>query len=69
MVKQNDLVFNVNDLYKLKNMNPSAPTLYELPKIHKEGNHIRPVVSYVNAPSYKICKQLNKIILDITNFK
>lgn len=34
------------------------PRLYGLPKIHKPGNKYRPVVSNINAPSYKLSKWL-----------
>ena len=50
-------------------MNPSAPLLYGLPKIHKEDNPVRPVVSYVNAPCYKLAKEINKILPEIIDFK
>lgn len=48
--------------YSLRIMNPQVPILYGLPKLHKSGIPIRPVVSYVNAPAYKICKYLNNIL-------
>ena len=46
-------------------MNPHAPILYGLPKIHKTNIPIRPVVSYVNAPVVKICKYLNNLLNNI----
>ena len=46
-------------------MNPHAPILYGLPKIHKTNIPIRPVVSYVNAPAIKICKYLNNLLNNI----
>ena len=49
----------------LKLMNPHAPILYGLPKIHKNNIPIRPVVSYVNAPAVKICKYLNNLLNNI----
>ncbi|GBP74362.1 hypothetical protein EVAR_51546_1 [Eumeta japonica] len=33
-----------------------APRLYGLPKVHKEGEPFRPVVSYVQAPTHKLGK-------------
>lgn len=40
-------------------MNPRAPVLYGLPKIHKENTPIRPIASFTQAPTYKLCKWLN----------
>ena len=37
-------------------MNPQALILYGLPKLYKIDHPISPVVSYINAPAYKICK-------------
>lgn len=49
-------------------MNPSAPILYGLPKIHKEGIPIRPIVAYCNAPAYKLCKGFINFFNSHTNF-
>lgn len=38
--------------------NPTMPKLYGLPKIHKIGNKMRPIVSNINAPCYSIAKWL-----------
>jgi hypothetical protein len=38
--------------------NPSIPSFSCLPKIHKEGNKMRPVVSDINSPTSKISKWL-----------
>lgn len=40
--------------------NPTLPRLYALPKIHKSGNKMRPIVSSIGSPSYKIAKWLVK---------
>lgn len=50
-------------------MNPRTPTLYGLIKIHKDSAPIRPVVSYVGCPAYKLAKHLNTILKDTTSFK
>lgn len=52
-----------NSIFKYKVMNPMSPTLYGLPKIHKENTPLRPIVSYINAPSYKLCKFTNKLLV------
>lgn len=44
--------------WKLSIPNPTVPKLYGLPKIHKPGNKMRPIVSNINAPTYKIAKWL-----------
>lgn len=38
--------------------NPILPEMYALPKKHKPGTKMRPIVSKINAPSYKMAKWL-----------
>lgn len=42
----------------LKVPNPMVAKLYGLPKIHKPGNKMRPIVSNISTPCYKIAKWL-----------
>jgi hypothetical protein len=63
-IKNNNL-----DYYKINIMNPRTPLLYGQPKLHKTDSPMRPVVSYVNAPNYKLCKYMNNILPDKINFK
>jgi hypothetical protein len=42
--------------WKYANMNPSAPTIKGLIKLHKQNQPIRPVVDWQNAPAYKLAK-------------
>jgi len=42
--------------WKFINLNPSAPTLKGLIKLHKTDQLIRPVVNWRNAPAYKLSK-------------
>jgi len=42
--------------WKYTNMNPSAPTIKGLIKLHKPDQPIRPVVNWRNAPAYKLAK-------------
>ncbi|XP_074027857.1 uncharacterized protein [Leptinotarsa decemlineata] len=50
-------------------MNPQPPKLYSLVKLHKDNYPIRPVVSFVTAPSVEISEKLIAIIQNHTNFK
>uniref|UniRef100_A0A1B6CKL9 Reverse transcriptase domain-containing protein n=1 Tax=Clastoptera arizonana TaxID=38151 RepID=A0A1B6CKL9_9HEMI len=43
-------------------MNPTAPPLRGLPKVHKPDIPIRPLVNYTTAPSYKLAKKLETIL-------
>lgn len=52
--------------WKLLVSNPRCPQLYGLPKTHKAGNKMRPVVSNINAPTEKMAKWLVK---EFNNFR
>lgn len=39
-----------------------TPTLYGIPKIHKEGTPMRPIVSYIGSPTYQLSKYLVSIL-------
>lgn len=43
-------------------INPKAPNLKALLKIHKKDVPIRPLGNFMNAPSYKLTKYLNRIL-------
>jgi hypothetical protein len=47
-----------DEKWKYINMNPAAPTIKGLIKIHKENAPIRPVINWRNAPAYKVAKML-----------
>lgn len=49
--------------------NPVLPKLYALPKTHKPGKKMRPIVSNVNAPTYKIAKWLVKELNKLPRIK
>lgn len=42
--------------------NPQPPKIYGLPKLHKENIPLRPIVSTISSPGYKIAKYLNNIL-------
>uniref|UniRef100_A0A5S6PYN9 Reverse transcriptase domain-containing protein n=1 Tax=Trichuris muris TaxID=70415 RepID=A0A5S6PYN9_TRIMR len=46
--------------------NKRCPELYGLPKIHKEGVPLRPVVSSFNSVTSKLCSYLNTILRPLT---
>lgn len=50
------------------NMNPKAPQLYGLLKIHKIGTPIRPVVSYNPAPNKLLAAKVNSLFRQHVNF-
>jgi len=52
-----------------KKLNPTGskpPRLYGLPKIHKEGVPLRPIVSNIGAPTYQLSKHLAEILGPLT---
>jgi hypothetical protein len=44
-------------------MNPKAPCIKGLIKIHKPNNPIRPIVNWQEAPAYKLSKHLTDILI------
>jgi hypothetical protein len=42
-------------------MNPTAPSIRGLPKIHKVNCPIRPIINWRNEPAYKLAKTLNTL--------
>ena len=38
------------------------PRIYGLPKIHKAGNPLRPIVSFLTSPTYNLSKHLAKVL-------
>lgn len=58
-IKSVKSIIQEQDIFKYKIMNPRSPIFYGMPKIHKENIPIRPVVSYINVPIYRICNLIN----------
>jgi hypothetical protein len=54
----NDLNLSAYFQYALKVSNPKVPQMYGLPKIHKPGEKMRPIVSNINSPFQKLSKWL-----------
>lgn len=53
----------------MKVINPKAPQLKGQPKTHKTDIPIRPIVNFRTAPTYKICKYLNRTIKSNLNWE
>ena len=48
--------------YQLRSMDATAPRLYGLPKIHKKGIPMWPIVSFINSRLYNLSKFLCKLL-------
>lgn len=62
LINKSNVLFSDNEIKHLKAMNPTAPSLRGLPKVHKPNVPIRPLVNYTSAPSYKLAKKLETIL-------
>ena len=51
--------------YRLRCSVPQPPKLYGLPKLHKPGFPMRPIVSFCGSPTYQLSKYLTRIIIII----
>lgn len=58
VVKNCSSVILKKDRYKFHVSNPVLPRLYCLPKIHKEGKSMRPIVSGIDSPTHLLAKFL-----------
>ena len=47
---------------QLRSSAGKVPVLYGLPKVHKPGTPLRPIVSFVNSPTYALSKHLVTIL-------
>ncbi len=48
--------------YRLRSSAKTTPLLYGLPKIHKPNTPLRPIVSFINSPTYILSKHLVTIL-------
>jgi len=51
---------------KLRPAGSRPPRLYGLPKIHKEGVPLRPIVNNIGAPTYQLAKHLTGLLTHLT---
>ncbi|XP_067630502.1 uncharacterized protein [Eurosta solidaginis] len=63
-IKNATNIVDSNMAYRLVQMNPSAPPLVVLPKIHKPDTPMRPIINFKSAPCYKLSKYLKTILID-----
>jgi len=61
-IKGCEIIFPKQNKWKYNSLNPTTPTLKGLIKVHKAESPIRPVVKWMNAPTYKSAKMLVKIL-------
>lgn len=59
-------VLSLNEKKRIKTYIATAPKLYGLPKIHKEDFPLRPICSFINSPSYELCKYVINILKKLT---
>ncbi len=48
--------------YKLNPKSNICPRIYGLPKIHKEGIPLRPIVDFMGSPTYEWARHLASIL-------
>lgn len=59
---------NKNQAMRWKSLNSIAPAIYFVPKVHKEGSPLRPVVSTVQSPTYSLAKYIHKILANCMHY-
>ena len=67
MMKQLTFIEENKKKYLLES-NPTAQTFKSQVKIHKEGKPIRPIVSFINAPIYKLSKEVSRVLKEKYEF-
>ena len=60
-LKQNKKI-SKRDEFALKSSDGRAPRLFGLPKIHKQGIPLQPIVSSVESPTYNLSKEIARIL-------
>ncbi|PFX13167.1 RNA-directed DNA polymerase from mobile element jockey [Stylophora pistillata] len=59
--------FDNQRYYRLRCSVPQPPKLYGLPKLHKPGFPMRPIVSFCGSPTYQLSKYLTTILQPLTD--
>jgi hypothetical protein len=65
-VKQSKYLIPQNSVWKYNNLNPSAPTIKGLIKLHKTDLHVRLVVNWRNVPAYTLSRSLTQKTKELT---
>ena len=58
--------FDTKRYYRVRCSVPQPPKLYGLPKLHKPGFPMRPIVSFCGSPTYQLSKYLTTILQPLT---
>ena len=67
LLKENKISKQFHDNSRV--LHPRAPQIYGLPKIHKPGNPLRPIVSFYGTPLSALNKQLSDVLKPLTRSK
>ena len=67
LLKENKISKQFHDNSRV--LHPRAPQIYGLPKIHKPGNPLRPIVSFYGTPLSALHKQLSDVLKPLTRSK
>jgi hypothetical protein len=59
-INKSQTLIDKNQRWKYINLNPSAPTIKGLIKLHKTNQPIRPIVNWRNAPAYGLATLLTQ---------
>jgi hypothetical protein len=62
MINNCQLTIHKDEKWKYINLNPSAPAIRGLSKVHKIDIPIRPIINCQNAPAYKLAKLLSRLL-------
>jgi len=58
----NKIKLNKKQVENLTHFNAKCPTFYGIPKTHKAGNPLRPIVSQINGPTSSISKYVSELL-------
>ena len=50
---------------RLRPDNSPSPYIYGLPKVHKDGVPVRPIISTIKSPTYALARMLTRIIVPL----
>lgn len=54
---------NKRTFHRCHSRNGAPPRIYGLPKLHKEGISLRPIVSYLNSPTYHTMLYISRFMV------